>query len=141
MSNGQVIQILLVEDSDADIRLTQEAMKEAKVRNDLHVVRDGEAALEFLRSDHPRPDLILLDLNLPKKDGREVLAEIKNDPMLMSIPVVVLTTSKADKDILHSYRLHANCYIQKPMDLDRFLEIVKTIQNFWLTIVHLPPEN
>jgi CheY-like chemotaxis protein len=135
---SRVAQILLVEDSPADIRLTQEAMKESKIRNRLHVVQDGEAAMEFLRAGNPRPDLILLDLNLPKKDGREVLQEIKADPELTLIPVVVLTTSSADNDVLQSYRLHANCYIQKPVDLDRFLEIVQSIQSFWLTVVCLP---
>ena len=135
---GHRVNILLVEDSLADIRLTQEAMKEAKIHNTLHVVRDGEAAMEFLHAGSPRPDLILLDLNLPKKDGREVLQEIKADPALALIPVVILTTSNADKDVIQSYRLHANCYIQKPVDLDRFLEIVQSIQSFWLTVVCLP---
>ncbi len=137
------IEILLVEDSPADVRLTIEALKEAKVRNHLHVVRDGEEALAFLRHEPPhasvRPDLILLDLNLPRKDGREVLAEIKADQSLALIPVVVLTTSQADEDILRSYQLHANCYITKPVDLEQFIRVIKSIQDFWLEIVRLPP--
>ncbi len=135
----RVMQILLIEDSEADIRLTREALKEVKLPTRLHVVRDGEAAMEFLRAQAPRPDLILLDLNLPKKDGREVLSEIKSEASLKVIPVVILTTSGADADINNSYQLHANCYIQKPLDLDRFLEILQSIQHFWLTIVNLPP--
>lgn len=139
------IEILLVEDNPGDVRLTREALKEAKVRNQLHVVDDGVKALEFLRrqpdyATAPRPDLILLDLNLPKKDGREVLAEIKADPELRTIPVVVLTTSQAEEDILRSYNLHANCYVPKPVDLERFLQIVRSIEDFWLTIVKLPKE-
>lgn len=138
------IEILLVEDNPADVRLTREALKEAKVGNNLHVVEDGVDALRFLRredeySDVPRPDLILLDLNLPKKDGREVLEEIKADPTLKTIPVVVLTTSHAEEDIVRSYNLHANCYVTKPVDLDQFIRIVKSIEDFWLTIVRLPP--
>ncbi|NIP72956.1 MAG: response regulator [Gammaproteobacteria bacterium] len=137
--------ILLVEDNPGDVRLTQEALKEAKVRNRLHVVEDGVAAMEFLRQEGeyqsmPKPDLILLDLNLPKKDGREVLEEIKQDPSLMRIPVVVLTTSQAEEDIVRSYDLHANCYVTKPVDLDQFINIVKSIEDFWLTIVKLPSE-
>jgi len=147
MSNkktGKPIEILLVEDNPGDIRLTQEAMKDAKVLNKLHVVRDGVEALAFLRrqgkyAKSVHPDLVLLDLNLPKKDGREVLAEIKEDPNLKSIPVVVLTVSKAEEDIIRSYELHANCYITKPVDLERFLEVVKAVEDFWLTIVKLPP--
>jgi two-component system response regulator len=139
------IEILLVEDNPADVRLTQEALKEAKVRNHLHVVEDGVAAMEFLLrkgdySDVPRPDLILLDLNLPKKDGREVLEEIKQDSSLKRIPVVVLTTSQAEEDILKTYNLHANCYVTKPVDLDQFIRIVRSIEDFWLTIVKLPNE-
>ena len=138
------IDILLVEDNPGDVRLTKEALKEAKVRNNLHVVEDGVAALHFLRregefSGVPRPDLILLDLNLPKKDGREVLEEIKADSALKTIPVVVLTTSHAEEDIVRSYNLHANCYVTKPVDLDQFIRIVKSIEDFWLTIVRLPP--
>lgn len=137
------IEILLVEDSPGDIRLTREALRDAKVQNTLHVVSDGMEATSFLwrqgiHADAPRPDLILLDLNLPKKSGRDVLEEIKLDPNLKSIPVVILTTSCAEEDILRSYQLHANCYITKPVDLDQFLKVVKTIDNFWLAIVKLP---
>ncbi|MEE9201021.1 MAG: response regulator [Candidatus Brocadiales bacterium] len=140
------IEILLVEDDHGDVELIKEALKESKMQNSLDVVEDGEEALAFLRregrfADAAEPDLILLDLNLPKKDGREVLAEIKEDPALRRIPVVVLTTSEAEKDILKSYDLHANCYITKPVDLDQFIKIVKSIQDFWLTIVKLPPHN
>jgi CheY-like chemotaxis protein len=139
------IEILLVEDNAADVRLTQEALKEGKVRNNLHVARDGMEALEFLRrqgkfNDATRPDLILLDLNLPRRDGREVLADIKSDPDLKMIPVVVLTTSSAEADILRSYKLHANCYITKPVDLEQFVNVVKSIDDFWLTVVRLPSE-
>jgi CheY-like chemotaxis protein len=121
-----------------------EALKEAKVRNNFHTVEDGVEAMTFLRrqgayAEAPRPDLILLDLNLPKKNGREVLAEVKEDPELRRIPVVILTVSQAEQDILKSYNLHANCYITKPVDLDQFLEVVKSIENFWLTVVMLPP--
>jgi chemotaxis family two-component system response regulator Rcp1 len=144
-SNRGAVEILLVEDNPGDVRLTQEALKEAKVRNNLYVVEDGVAAMEFLRrqgpyADSPQPDLILLDLNLPKKDGREVLAEIKQEPNLMRIPVVVLTTSRAEEDVLRSYDLHANCYVTKPVDLDQFITIVKSIEDFWLTIVRLPKD-
>lgn len=137
------VEILLVEDSPADVRLTIEALRDAKVRNNLHVAADGEEALAFLRREGPhadavRPDLILLDLNLPKKDGREVLEEVKADPQLRRIPVVVLTTSEAEQDILRSYDLHANCYITKPVDLDQFITVVRSIEDFWLTIVKLP---
>ena len=139
------IEILLVEDNAADVRLTEEALREGKVRNNLHVARDGMEALEFLRRQGPhakatRPDLILLDLNLPRRDGREVLAEIKDDPQLKMIPVVVLTTSSAEADILKSYKLHANCYITKPVDLEQFVSVVKSIDDFWLTVVRLPSE-
>jgi len=138
------IEILLVEDNLADVRLTQEALKEEKLHNCLSVVNDGVEALAFSRregryANAMRPDLILLDLNLPRKDGREVLKEIKNDPDLKAIPVVVLTISEAEKDILASYNLHANCYITKPLDLNQFSRVVKSIQDFWLTIVRLPP--
>jgi CheY-like chemotaxis protein len=141
---GRPIEILLVEDSPGDVRLTREALTDAKVRNNLTVCVDGVEALACLRGEGEwkgarRPDLILLDLNLPKKDGREVLAEIKEDPDLRRIPVVVLTTSKADEDILRSYNLHANCYISKPVDLDQFITVVRSIEDFWLTIVKLPP--
>ena len=138
------VEILLVEDSPGDIRLTQEAFKEGKLVNRLHVVQDGEAAMAFLRREGAyaqviRPDLILLDLNLPKKDGREVLAEIKADGSLRRIPVVVLTTSQAEQDILEAYELHANCYITKPVNFDQFLRVVRSVEDFWLTIVKLPP--
>jgi chemotaxis family two-component system response regulator Rcp1 len=140
---GRPIEILLVEDSPGDVRLTREALADAKVRNNLTVCSDGVEALRCLRQEGNfrgtgKPDLILLDLNLPKKDGRQVLEEIKDDPELRRIPVVVLTTSKADEDILRSYDLHANCYISKPVDLDRFIEVVRSIEDFWLTIVKLP---
>jgi chemotaxis family two-component system response regulator Rcp1 len=141
----RAIEILLVEDNPGDIRLTVEALKEGKVRNRMHTVGDGEEALAFLRrqgpyAEAPRPDLILLDLNLPKKTGQEVLAEIKEDPDLRRIPVVILTVSEAEADIIKTYNLHANCYITKPVDLDRFIEVVKTIEDFWLTVVMLPPK-
>lgn len=145
MSDNKPLDILLVEDNPADVRLTQEAFRDGKIRNNLMAVKDGVEALEFLRrrgryADAVRPDLILLDLNLPRKDGREVLAEIKSDPALRRIPVVVLTTSRAEMDIVKSYNLHANCYIVKPVDLDQFVGVVKSIDNFWLTAVTLPPE-
>jgi chemotaxis family two-component system response regulator Rcp1 len=137
------IEILLVEDNPGDIRLTKEALKEAKVLNRLTVVRDGVEALKCLRrqgeyADASRPDLILLDLNLPKKDGREVLSEIKSDDTLKRIPVVILTTSQDEQDVLKSYGLHANCYITKPVELDQFITVVKAIEDFWLGIVVLP---
>jgi chemotaxis family two-component system response regulator Rcp1 len=143
--DGQAINILLVEDNPGDVRLTVEALKEGKVRNRLHIAKDGMEAMDFLHregnySDVPRPDLILLDLNLPKKDGHEVLAEIKEDPLLKSIPVVVLTGSKAGEDVLKTYNLHANCYITKPVDWEQFVTVVKSINDFWLTIVRLPSE-
>jgi two-component system, chemotaxis family, response regulator Rcp1 len=141
--NVMPIELLLVEDSEPDVRLTIEALREAKVKNRLWVVDDGVEALEFLRqqgrhADAPRPDLILLDLNLPRKDGRQVLKEIKNDDSLKRIPVVVLTTSKSEEDVLRAYELHANCYITKPVDFNRFMDVVKSIENFWLTVVTLP---
>ena len=140
---GKPIDILLVEDNPGDIRLTIEAFKEGKCNNKLHVVKDGEAAMLFLRgkdpyAEAPRPDLILLDLNLPKRDGRSILEEIKTDPELKRIPVVILTTSKAEEDILRTYDLHANCYITKPVDIEEFIVITRSIENFWLTIVKLP---
>ncbi len=143
--SGKPIEILLVEDNAGDVRLTEEALREGKVRNNLHVARDGVEAIEFLRRQGkfaaaPRPDLVLLDLNLPRRDGREVLAEIKEDPDLRTIPVVVLTTSSAERDILRSYSLHANCYITKPVDLDQFVKVVRSIDEFWLTVVRLPNE-
>ena len=142
---GRPIDILLVEDNPGDVRLTVEALKEGKVNNKLHVANDGMEAMAFLHrqgkySDAPHPDLILLDLNLPKKDGHEVLAEIKKDSMLKHIPVVVLTGSTAGEDILKTYNLHANCYITKPIDLEQFIMVVKSIKDFWLTIVKLPSE-
>ncbi|MDO8692429.1 MAG: response regulator [Dehalococcoidia bacterium] len=140
---GSPVEILLVEDSPADVRLTIEALTGGKVLNNLSVVGDGAEALAFLRRQgryaaSPRPDIILLDLNLPKKDGREVLAEIKVDEDLKLIPVVVLTTSDAEKDILSAYGLHANCYITKPINLNQFIEVVRSIEHFWLSIVKLP---
>jgi two-component system, chemotaxis family, response regulator Rcp1 len=146
MTDAQPIEILLIEDNAADVRLTKEALQEGKVRNNLTVARDGEEALEMLRQLGPhagaaRPDLILLDLNLPRKDGREVLATLKADPSLKHIPVVVLTTSSAEVDILKSYQLHANCYITKPVDLEQFVNVVRSIDEFWLTVVKLPQEH
>lgn len=137
------IEILLVEDNPADVDLTKETLAYAKIRNRLHVVRDGEEALAFLRREEPftnvqRPDVILLDLNLPRKDGREVLQELKLDPELRSIPVVVLTSSDAEKDVVRSYDLGANCYITKPVDLDQFADVVRTIEDFWFVVVKLP---
>ncbi|MDI6720490.1 MAG: response regulator [Methanomicrobiales archaeon] len=137
------VEILLVEDSPADIALTQEALLDSKLMNNLHVVMDGEAAMDFLSrrgryAAMPRPDLVLLDLNLPRKNGREVLAEIKKDPNLSHIPVVVMTVSEDERDICESYRLHANCYIKKPVKFGEFIEIVKSIEEFWFSIVTLP---
>jgi CheY-like chemotaxis protein len=137
------IEILLVEDNPGDSRLAKEALKESKLKNNLYVAEDGVEAMNFLYktgkySKMPRPDLIILDLNLPKKDGREVLAEIKNDDNLKRIPVVILTISKAEEDILKTYNLHANCYVTKPLDLDQFMKVVRSIEDFWLTIVKLP---
>jgi CheY-like chemotaxis protein len=137
------VEILLVEDNIGDVDLAREAMETSKVRNTLHAVADGVEAMDFLRkkgkhAGAPRPDLILLDLNLPRKDGREVLAEIKLDEDLKRIPVVILTTSKEEEDILKSYNLHANCYITKPIDLTQFMRVVRSIEDFWLTIVKLP---
>ncbi len=140
---GKVVEILLVEDNSGDIRLTQEAFKDGKIINNLSVVEDGEEAMDFLRrngrfENAPKPDIILLDLNMPKKDGRTVLAEIKSDPELKNIPVIVLTTSQAEADILKSYDLHANCYITKPVELDEFFSVIRSIKDFWLSIVRLP---
>lgn len=139
------VEILLVEDNPGDVRLTREALKEGKVRNNLYNAPDGVEALRFLRreGEHAgavRPDLILLDLNLPRKDGREVLEEIKADPDLRHIPVVVLTSSEAEQDIVRAYDLHANCYVTKPVDLDQFIHVVRSIEDFWFTIVKLPSE-
>jgi two-component system response regulator len=141
---GKPIEILLVEDNPGDVDLARAAMEESKVRNILHTVGDGVEAMLFLRrkgkyTEVPRPDLVLLDLNLPKKDGREVLAEIKSDEDLKRIPVVILTISKDEEDILRTYNLHANCFITKPIDLNQFVKVVKAIEDFWLTIVKLPP--
>ena len=138
------VEILLVEDNPGDYRLTQEALREGKVYNNLHWAQDGVEALEFLHqrgkyANVPRPDIILLDLNLPKKDGRQVLSEIKQDPSLRAIPVVILTTSQAEEDVLRSYDLHANCYVTKPVDLEKFIVVVQSIDRFWLTVVTLPP--
>jgi len=138
------VEILLVEDNPVDVLVTKRALQGGNVCNNLHVVQDGEEAMDFLYqrgkySNAPRPGLILLDLNLPKKSGREVLAEIKQDPSLLDIPVIVLTTSEAETDILLSYNLHANCFITKPVDLDQFTNVVRSIEGFWFTVVNLPP--
>ena len=142
-TESRQIEILLVEDNPGDARLTQEAMRAAKMTNVLHVVEDGEQAMEFLRrrsrfKDAPRPDLILLDLNLPKKDGRAVLAEVKTDPDLRRIPVVVLTTSRSEEDVMQAYDMHANAYVTKPVNLEKFMRIVALIDEFWLKVVTLP---
>ncbi len=142
-TTGSPIEILLVEDNPADVRLTVEILKETKVRNNLTVAGDGNEALELLRrtgryTHAVRPDLILLDLDLPKKDGKQVLAEIKADPVLKRIPVVILTSSKAEEDVVKSYNLYANCYVTKPVDLEQFVKVVKSVEDFWLTIVKLP---
>lgn len=143
LPSSSPIEVLLVEDNPGDVRLTREALKEGKVCNNLSVVPDGVEAMAFLRrqdpyGDAPRPDVILLDLNLPKKDGREVLEEVKSDPTLRAIPIVVLTSSEAERDIARAYALHANCYITKPVDLDQFITVVKSIEDFWFSIVKLP---
>jgi chemotaxis family two-component system response regulator Rcp1 len=142
-SNGKPVDILLVEDSEGDARLAKEAMRDSKIKNTIYHVIDGVEAMAFLRREGkyakmPRPDLVLLDLNLPRKDGREVLADIKDDEDLKRIPVVILTVSNDEIDILKSYNLHANCYITKPIDLGQFVKVVKSIEDFWLTIVKLP---
>jgi len=139
------IEVLLVEDNPGDVRLTREALKDGKVSNNLSVAKDGVEALRFLRREGEyaaaaRPDMVLLDLNLPRKDGREVLWEMKQDPSLRTIPVVVLTSSDAERDIVGAYELQANCYITKPVDLDQFITVVKSIEDFWFSIVKLPPE-
>lgn len=135
-----MIEILLVDDSEADVRLTLEALREAKVRNKIHVAYDGESALERLRATGlRRPDLILLDLNLPGLDGHEVLAEIRADAELAHIPVVILTTSHAEEDVLASYKLHCNCFITKPVDLNQFVRVVQAMEDFWFSVVRLPP--
>lgn len=145
VAQGRPVEILLIEDSPGDVRLTREVLKDGKMLNNLSVVGDGVEALAYLARQNqyvnaPRPDLILLDLNLPKKDGREVLAEVKANRSWQRIPVVVLTTSQAEEDILKAYNLHANCYISKPIDLDQFIKVLQTIEDFWLTIVKLPAE-
>ena len=144
-SRRRAIEILLVEDNPGDVRLTREAFADARVSNNLSVVGDGEQAMAFLRrqgdyAGAPRPDLILLDLNLPRKSGREVLEDVKSDPELLSIPIVVMTTSEAEGDILNSYYHHANAYVTKPVDLDRFIDVVSKIEGFWLTVAKLPAE-
>lgn len=141
---GRPVIILMIEDNPGDVLLTMEALKEVKIRNTVHVAKDGVEGIEFLHrqgqfADAPRPDIILLDLNLPRKDGREVLAEIKADPELRRIPVVILTTSTAEQDVLRTYNLHANCYITKPVDLDQFIAVVQSIESFWFSIVKLAP--
>lgn len=143
--NVETIDILLVEDNPGDVRLTREALKDAKVLNEVYVAQDGVEAMDFLQkkgkfADAPTPDIVLLDLNLPRKDGREVLADIKGNPKLKHIPVVILTTSKADEDIIKTYNLHANAYITKPVDLTRFIEIIHALEDFWFSIVRLPPK-
>ena len=143
MTMSRPMEILLVEDNPGDVRLTKEALKEGKVSNSLNVVVNGIEALAFLRQEgeytsSPRPDLILLDLNLPLKNGHEVLRELKSDPIMRRIPVIVLTTSSAEQDILSTYDLHANCYITKPVDLDQFMKVIQSIESFWLSIVELP---
>jgi two-component system, chemotaxis family, response regulator Rcp1 len=140
------IDILIVEDNPGDARLIREALNESEVYNNLYIVSDGVEAMGFLRnegrySDAPQPDLIILDLNLPRKDGREVLAEIKSDEKLMQIPVVIMTISQAEEDILNTYKLHANCYISKPIDLNEFIRVIKSIEEFWFSVVKLPPKN
>lgn len=145
LHSSKPVEILIVDDNPGDVRLTREALRKNKVSNNLHVATDGAEALAFLNregqyADAPRPALILLDLNLPKKNGREVLAEVKNHPNLRRIPVVILTTSSEEKDILATYDLHANCYITKPADLDCFIEVIRSIEGFWLSVVKLPTE-
>lgn len=144
MEHPKLMEVLLVEDNPGDVLLTREALRESKLAVNLNVVGDGEAALAFLRREPPhaqapRPDLVVLDLNLPRKDGRQVLAEIKASPTLRCIPVVILTSSLAEEDIIRAYHLNANCYIQKPLDLDQFVKVVRSIENFWFTVVKLPP--
>ncbi len=144
-SRPEPAQILLVEDNPGDVRLTKEAFKQGRIENDLHVVSDGTEALDFLTqrgdyADAPRPDLVLLDLNLPGKDGEDVLEELKDDPALRSIPVIVLTSSRAEEDVVKSYELHANAYLTKPVDPDEFIETVRAFEKFWFSVVRLPPE-
>ncbi len=142
---NSAIEILLIEDNPADVRLTKEAFSEARIQNSIHVVQDGVSAMNFLHNhepyqDAPQPDLILLDLNLPKKDGREVLSEIKADSRLRKIPVVILTTSDDEEDVLRSYNLHANAYLVKPIDVLRFVKMIQSLEHFWLSVVKLPPK-
>ncbi|MFA6924621.1 MAG: response regulator [Bacteroidales bacterium] len=144
-TNSKSIDILIVEDNSGDARLIREVLKEGKIMNSLHIVKDGVEAMEFLYKkgkyeNTPNPDLIILDLNLPRKDGREVLAEIKENNELKKIPIVIMTTSQAEEDILRSYNLHANCYITKPLDLNQFIKVVKSIEDFWFSVVKLPPK-
>ena len=144
MNKFKAVEILLIEDNPGDVRLTIEALKESKIINNLQVVEDGIEALSYLKKegiykDKPRPDLIILDLNLPKKDGREVLAEIKSNDTFKQIPIVILTTSEAEEDIIKSYELHANCYITKPVNMEQFIKVVKSVSNFWFSMVKLPP--
>ncbi len=141
---GDWVEILLVEDNPGDQELAREAFRDGRIANTLHVVEDGERAMQFVRgegeyADKPRPDVILLDLNLPRKDGREVLAEIKQDPKLMAIPVIVLTTSAAEEDVVASYGHHANCYLTKPVEFDKFIDVIRKLEDFWLGVVRLPP--
>ena len=143
LSRFDAITVLMVEDDTDDVYLTKEALQASRLRINLHVVRDGVEAMQYLRNDtgrQRRPDLVLLDLNLPRMDGREVLLQIKNDPVLTDIPVVILTTSQAEEDIAASYRQHANCYVSKPVDIDQFRSVVASIENFWFTVVQLPPD-
>jgi len=146
MNKFKAVEILLIEDNPGDVRLTIEALKESKIINNLQVVEDGIEALSYLKKegiykDKPRPDLIILDLNLPKKDGREVLAEIKSNDTFKQIPIVILTTSEAEEDIIKSYELHANCYITKPVNMEQFIKVVKSVGDFWFSIVILPPRD
>ena len=143
IESGRPVEFVLAEDNPGDVRLTKEALRDSKVLNNLNVVQDGVEALAFLHregkyADAPRPDVVLLDLNLPKKDGRQVLEVIKSDPALKRIPVVIITSSEAEQDIMRTYDLHANCYVAKPVDLDQFIKVIQSIENFWLTIVKLP---
>jgi CheY-like chemotaxis protein len=144
-NEGDPIEILLAEDNPGDVRLTEKALDHGNIINNLHVVKNGVEALQFLRqegefSDKPRPDLVLLDLNMPKKDGREVMEEMKGDPSLRRIPVVVLTSSEAEEDVVRSYELNANAYLTKPVDFDGFVDIVKRIEDFWFSVVKMPPK-
>jgi CheY-like chemotaxis protein len=146
MKTVRPVEVLLVEDNPGDVRLTQEALKDTKLANGLHVATDGEEAMAFLRrqgrfANAPRPDAVFLDLNLPRKDGREVLAEMKADPALRHIPVVVVSSSQAEQDIVMTYNLGVNCYVTKPLDLDQFVSVVQAIEHFWFSVVTLPTDN